>query len=52
VERLSDMIKIRVSAEDRAAFMAAAAAEGLSLSAWARHHLKRLARQKKERPVQ
>jgi predicted HicB family RNase H-like nuclease len=46
MERLSEMIRIRVSDEDRAAFTAAAEAEGLSLSAWARHHLKRLAKRR------
>jgi predicted HicB family RNase H-like nuclease len=44
VESLSEIIKIRVTGADRAAFAAAAAAEGLSLSAWARRHLKRIAK--------
>ena len=44
VKSLSEIIKIRVTGDDRVAFAAAAAAEGLSLSAWARRHLKRLAR--------
>jgi hypothetical protein len=50
VEILSETIKIRLTGDDRAAFAAAAAAEGLSLSAWARRHLKRLAKkgEKKE----
>ena len=44
VESLAEIIKIRVTGDDRAAFAAAAAAEGLSLSAWARCHLKRVAK--------
>ena len=43
VEILSEAIKIRVTEDDRAAFAAAPTAEGLSLSAWARRHLKRIA---------
>jgi predicted HicB family RNase H-like nuclease len=43
VESLSEIVKIRVTGDDRAAFAAAAAVEGLSLSAWARRHLKRIA---------
>jgi hypothetical protein len=49
VESLSEIIKIRVTADDRAAFAAAAAAEGLSLSAWARRHLKRIAKKGDEK---
>ena len=44
MESLAEIIKIRVTGDDRAAFAAAAAAEGLSLSAWARRHLKRVAK--------
>ena len=44
VESLAEIIKIRVTGDDRAAFAAAAAAEGLSVSAWARRHLKRIAK--------
>jgi predicted HicB family RNase H-like nuclease len=44
VESFSEIIKIRVTGDDRAAFAAAAATEGLSLSAWARRHLKRVAK--------
>jgi predicted HicB family RNase H-like nuclease len=44
VEILAETVKIRLTGDDRAAFAAAAAAEGLSLSAWARRHLKRIAR--------
>jgi hypothetical protein len=44
VESLAETIKIRVTGNDRAAFAAAAAADGLSLPAWAHPHLKRIAK--------
>jgi hypothetical protein len=39
---MDEIIKIRVSADDKAAFAAMAASEGLTLSGWARLHLKSL----------
>jgi hypothetical protein len=44
VESLAEVIKIRVTDDNRAAFAGVAAAEGLSLSAWARRPLKRIAK--------
>jgi hypothetical protein len=48
VENLSEIVKIRVTGDDRATFAAAAAAEGLSLSAWARRHLKWIAKKRRQ----
>jgi hypothetical protein len=42
VESLAEIMKIRVMGD-----AAAAAAEGLSLSAWARRHLKRIAKKRR-----
>jgi hypothetical protein len=40
-----EWVKLRISAEDKALFSEQAEEEGLSLSAWMRTHLRRLARQ-------
>jgi uncharacterized protein (DUF1778 family) len=40
-----EWIKIRINADEKALFTAQAEEEGLSLSAWARSSLKKLARQ-------
>ncbi len=42
MSELTSFIRIRVSAEDKAAFETEAKAAGLNVSAWARHHLKRV----------